>query len=205
METKCWLGSLVRHRKWLEYKMKKVFKDPFSPQDFKYDNFDSYRIEIIQGIIDAYYLWDGLGLPGARSKPKHEKCNKRYAEEPMYQNQSLKPQIYVMELACFQVKKSARSLKRRPDHDEGKIRTRKLLGWKLSSGHIKTKSQFKKRKKLTKSYHKKEAKSINKYQYLFNKTFRDIEHRILHYKESTCSFNHTQDSLHVSYMEPSIV
>jgi len=36
--------------------MKKVFKDPFSPQDFKYDNFDSYRIEIIQGIIDAYYL-----------------------------------------------------------------------------------------------------------------------------------------------------
>jgi len=74
-----------------------------------------------------------LGLPGARSKPKHEKCNKRYAEEPMYQNQSLKPQIYVMELACFQVKKSARSLKRRPDHDEGK-KDKKTFGLKTVFG-----------------------------------------------------------------------
>jgi hypothetical protein len=103
-------------------------EDPFFPQDSKkYDEFDAYRLKIIQGIIDVYYLGDGLRLPGARSKPKHKKYKKRDAEEPMYQNQSLKPQIICEKINLFPRKKLTGFLEWMSHQDEEKINTRQLL------------------------------------------------------------------------------
>jgi len=87
---------------WLECETEEILEDPFSLKTSKNCyKFDACRLKIIQDTVDIYYLGDGLRLPGARSQPKHKKCNKRDAEEPMDQNQSLKPQILRKKLIVF--------------------------------------------------------------------------------------------------------
>jgi hypothetical protein len=66
----------------------------------------AHRKKIIHHIVSMRYLRDRRGAM-LRGKPKHKKYKKGYAEEPVYQNQSLKFQVLMIKLAFVSEEKMA--------------------------------------------------------------------------------------------------